>query len=64
MVIANKTRLIMPINKVTKKEVYDAIDYFWAEGFIEDLRSDARHYVTILLKKVANDYKIKLTDEE
>ena len=54
----------MPINKVTKKEVYDDIDYFWAEGFIEDLRSDARHYVTILLKKVANDYKIKLTDEE
>ena len=48
------------INKVSKKEVMDAIDYFWVEGFIEEMKSDQKHYVKILLKKSANDYNIKL----
>ena len=48
------------INKVTKKECMDAIEYLFEEGFIEDMRSDARHYTKILLNKVANSYKLKL----
>tara|TARA_R100000963_G_C4592555_1_gene69221 strand:+ start:151 stop:321 length:171 start_codon:yes stop_codon:yes gene_type:complete len=48
------------INKVTKKECMDAIEYLFEEGFIEDMRSDARHYTKILLNKVANNYKLKL----
>tara|TARA_R110000744_G_scaffold177038_3_gene295843 strand:+ start:453 stop:626 length:174 start_codon:yes stop_codon:yes gene_type:complete len=52
------------LNKVTKKEVLDAIDFFWVEGFIEQLNYDERYYVTILLKKVANNYKIILESEE
>jgi len=50
------------VNKVTKKEVIDAIDYFWSEGFITEMNTDKRHYVLILLKKVANIYNIKLID--
>ena len=49
------------INKVSKKEVMDAIDYFWVEGFMEEMKSDQKHYVEILLKKVANNYSIKLS---
>ncbi len=48
------------INKVTKKECMDAIEYLFTEGFIEDMRSDARYYTRILLNKVANDYNLKL----
>ena len=46
--------------KVRKEEVMDAIDYFWSEGFISEMKSDQKHYVEILLKKVANIYNIKL----
>ena len=47
------------INKVNKKEVMDAIDYFWQ---CEDLEcdSDRIYYLKILLKKVANDCNLKL----
>ena len=48
------------LNKVSKKECMDSIEYLFTEGFIEDMRSDARHYTKILLNKVANDYKLKL----
>ena len=48
------------INNVTKKEVIDAMEYFFVEGFIDELTSDKKHYTKILLNKVANDYKIKL----
>tara|TARA_R100000808_G_scaffold5051_8_gene15650 strand:+ start:2719 stop:2892 length:174 start_codon:yes stop_codon:yes gene_type:complete len=48
------------INKVSKKEVIDAIEYFFKEGFIDELTSDKYYYTKILLNKVANDYKIKL----
>ena len=48
------------LNIVSKKECMDAIEYLFEEGFIEDMRSDARYYTRILLNKVANDYNIKL----
>ena len=47
------------INNVTKKEVLDAIEYFW-QCVDLDCPSDRIHYNKILMKKVANDYKIKL----
>jgi len=52
------------LNKVTKKECMDAIDYLFVNGFVEEMTSDKKHYTTILLKKVANSYKLKLVFEE
>jgi hypothetical protein len=52
------------INKVNKKDVMNAIEYFCVEGFINELTADKRHYTKALLNKVANDYKIKLEWEE
>ena len=46
-------------NKVNKKECLDAIEYFWQCVDISD-ESDTIHYTKILLKKVANDYGVKL----
>ena len=51
------------LNKVSKDEVIEALDYFWSEGFINELKSDQRHYVKILLYAAANKYRIKLYDE-
>ena len=48
------------LNKVSKDECIDAIEYLFVEGFVGEMNSDKRHYTTILLKKVANDYKMKL----
>ena len=49
------------INKVTKKECLDALDYFHAQGFIEQAGcSDVQYYCKILMKKVANDYRLEL----
>jgi hypothetical protein len=48
------------LNKVTKKECIEAIDYLHREGFVEEMTRDKKHYVEILLKKVANNYNIKL----
>lgn len=53
------TRLKGP-HSVTKKEVLDAIEYFHVMNMIEDMKTDERYYVEILLRKVANDYKILL----
>jgi hypothetical protein len=52
------------INKVSKKECLQAIDYLFTMGYIEEMTSDKRYYTEILLKKVANDYNIKLVFEE
>ena len=52
------------INEVTKKECLEAIDYLWSEGFIQQMRTDEKFYVTKLLKKVANAYKIKLYENK
>ena len=53
------------VNKVTKKDVMDAIGYLHVEGFVEEMTSDKRYYVEILLKRVANIYNLdlKLDDE-
>ena len=48
------------LNKVTKEECMDAIEYLFTEGFVDEMGSDKKHYTSILLKKVANDYNIKL----
>jgi len=50
------------LNKVTKKECLDAIDYLWAMGYTLEMSSDKKYYTEILLKKVANIYKIKLEE--
>ena len=48
------------INKVTKKECLEAINYLWEMGYTMEMNSDKRYYTEILLKKVANAYNIKL----
>ena len=48
------------LNDVCKKDCIDAIEYLWEAGFVEEMTSDKKYYTTILLKKVANIYKIKL----
>jgi|TARA_R100001460_G_scaffold11847_1_gene27440 hypothetical protein len=48
------------LNKVDDKDCVNAIEYFYSEGFRNQLRNDERHYVTILLKKVANSLDIRL----
>lgn len=48
------------INNITKNECMEAINYFFVEGFMEDLKTDQKYYLKFLLNKVANDYKIKL----
>ena len=52
------------INKVTKKECLDALQYLWSMGMTVEMTSDKRHYTEILCKKVANIYNIRLTDEQ
>ena len=56
------------MNKVTKKQCMEAIQYFFEMGIVDELTSDKRHYTKILLDKVADDYNIKLqwedTDEQ
>lgn len=51
------------INQVTKKDCMEAIDYLWGMGMTVEMTSDKRHYTEILLKKVANIYNIKLSEE-
>ena len=48
------------LNKVSKSECLDAIEYLFDEGFVHEMTSDKQYYTTILLKKVANDYGKKL----
>ena len=49
------------LNKVTKKDCIDAIEYLWDN--VEEMTSDKRYYTEILLKKVANLYNIQLIEE-
>ena len=51
------------LNDVCKQDCIDAIEYLWEEGFVDEMTSDKKYYTTILLKKVANIYKIKLNNE-
>jgi len=50
----------MKINKVTKKECLDAIEYLFTMGFTLEMTRDKKYYTEILLKKVANVYNIEL----
>lgn len=55
-------RLNNMINKVKRSECIDALDYL--SGFICEMTRDKKHYVKILMKRVANEYNIKLEFEE
>ncbi len=48
------------LNKVSKKDCLDAIEYLFTHGFSLEMSRDKKYYTEILLKKVANDYNIKL----
>ena len=48
------------LNDVCKQDCIDAIEYLWEEGFVEEMTTDKKYYTTVLLKKVANFYNIKL----
>ena len=48
------------VNKVNSKQLKEAIEYLWTEGFIDEMTRDKKYYVAVLLSKVANDYRIKL----
>ena len=48
------------VNKVSKKDCLDAIEYLFTQGFSLEMTRDKKYYTEILLKKVANDYNIKL----
>ena len=48
------------LNKVSKKQIDDAFDYFMDTGRLEELNSDDVYYIQALLNFVANKYKIKL----
>jgi len=50
------------INKVSKDDCLDAIEYLFCQAFVNDMTSDQRYYTKILLKKVANNYNMKLED--
>ena len=52
------------MNKVSKKDILDAIEYFFVQGFIDQMNYDERYYLKALLNKVANNYDIKLDWEE
>ena len=52
------------INKVNKKDVIEAMEYFFVEGFIDELTTDKKYYTKILLNNAANQYGIKLEWEE
>ena len=52
------------LHKVSRKECIDAIEYLFVQGYTQEMTSDKRYFTEILLKKVANDYNIKLEFEE
>lgn len=52
------------INKVTKKQIDDAFDYFMDTGRLEELKSDDVYYIQALLKHIANEQNIKLVFED
>ena len=52
------------LNKVSRKECIDAIEYLFVQGYSQEMTSDKKYYTEILLKKVANDYNIQLIFKE
>lgn len=52
------------LNKVSKYECMEAIDFLFTAGYTQEMTTDKRYYTEILLKKVANDYNIQLIFDE
>ena len=52
------------LNKVSKDECLQAINYLFTSGFTMEMTTDKRYFTEILLRKVANDYNIELIFEE
>ena len=50
------------INKVSKDDCLEAIQYLFCQAYVNDMTGDQRYYTKILLKKVANNYNMKLED--
>ena len=50
----------MKNNKVTKKQCLEALRYFHAYGFIDELTTDKKYYVQILMNKVAQEINVRL----
>ena len=48
------------MDKVTKKNCMEAIEYLFVEGFVDEMTSDKKYYTKILINKVADIYKISL----
>jgi hypothetical protein len=48
------------LRKNILKDCKDAIEYFWVEGMISQMRSDDRYYTKVLLDQVANIANVKL----
>tara|TARA_Y100001937_G_C6889638_1_gene228448 strand:- start:256 stop:441 length:186 start_codon:yes stop_codon:yes gene_type:complete len=48
------------LNKVSRDECKEAIDYLFVQASLNNMNSDERYYTKILLKKVANSYNIRL----
>ena len=48
------------LNKVTRTECADAVEYLDQMGFVDEMTSDKKYYTLILLRKVANSLGIKL----
>ena len=38
----------------------EAIEYLHVQGFVEEMSTDKKYYTELLLKKVANSYRIDL----
>ena len=53
-------RSLREVKMSSKKECMRAIEFFFTEGFIDELTSDKKYYTMILLNKVASDFNIKL----
>lgn len=56
--------MLKMLNKVNKKEVDDAFDYFMDTGRLEELKEDDVYYIKALLKYVANIHNTKLIFSE
>ena len=50
------------INKVSKDDCLEAIEYLFCQAYVNDMTGDQRYYTKILLKKVTNNYNMKLED--
>ena len=50
------------INKVSRDDCLEAIEYLFCQAYVNDMTGDQRYYKKILLKKVANNNKMKLED--